>query len=762
MQQPQLHPLPMQSSSQSLQPPSTLHVQSSHATSTELAHTPETVLSMRGAEQLSKVPPLTITATSRDVSISSAGSRADDSPSSISRSANSSGVSSQPPSPAHRPLHVDPVPLPIALPAISASANGASSLASTVASATASPLPPLSTTRDRLLFVWRILDAYVIYIRPLLFPLIAWCLGALHFNLLFPLLLSIAWFYAAKNGHLMPRPPPSAAQVQAALDKKAAEELLSPTSPSDATAAPSGADPPVPLSFQLADRNVDEGVGSASMLGLPAMLSGLTVQYPVWVFHPDVQRVKWMNDMLDHLWPYAKAAVKAEAERLAAPYLAQLQPYVVLAELDLGPDAPFVGGIKTFDTKSEDTVMLDVDVCLSIEPRIRIEGRWKGLVFPVSIIAVTATMTARVTLTELVGKFPCFRRLGVSLSKTPQIQTVVDVLGINIFDIPIIGSWGQHLVENVAMNLFGWPKELSIPIMVETAEEAAKRNRLEPKGLLHVFLMSANNLRNVDVSLLGKSDPYCRVRVGKQEQRSNVISDNLSPTWHQDFEFICYEPQKDVLTIEVFDQDRVNVPNPLNSKRLGDVEFPIASLVQDPFQDVTLPLQNTTKGNIRFQVEWRPFRLKQGGHRPHQHHHSTRATSEESSGSDSVLFVSSLRAMDLPVDTCQLKLTLSNTKKKTQLIPVQGRTFEFLDAFSFPVHNPDVDLLTVQVRYADHLGKLTGFATRTATLGMAKLNTKAAKLAEFTVDMREVARTGQLQDDFLIPLPPGMKVPRQA
>ena len=738
-------------------PTSQLHAPSSHATTSELAHTPETVLSMSGAEQLSKVPPLLISA-SRDSLSSAPRSRADDSPSSTSRSRVSNTSHSQPPSPVMHPLHVDAA-APSAQPATFASSHNASSLPTTLSASPPSSLPPLSTNRDRLLFVWRILDAYIIFIRPLVFPLLAWCIGALNLSLLFPVLLALAWYYAAKNGHVFPRPPPSAQQLQAVLDKKAAEELLNPSSPSDAVDAAASAAPVEssgPVSFQLDDRNIESGVGSATMLGLPAMLSGLTVQYPVWVFYPDVQRVKWMNDMLDHLWPYAKAAVKAEAERLAAPYLAQLSPYVVLAELDLGPDAPFVGGIKTFDTKSSDSVMMDVDLCISIEPRIRVEARYKGLVLPVSVIAVTATLTARVTLAELVGKFPCFRRLSVALSEKPQIQTVVDVLGVNVFDIPIVGSWAQHLIESVAMNLFGWPKELSIPIMVETAEEAAKRSRLEPKGLLHVFLMSANQLRNVDVGLLGKSDPYCRLRVAKQEQRSAVINDNLSPVWSQDFEFIVYEPEKEVLQIEVLDQDRVNVPNPLNSKRLGDVDFPIASLIASPFQDVTLPLNNTTKGNIRFQVEWRPFKPSKGGGSK-RHHSSSKAASDGDGGSDSVLFVSSLRAVDLPVDTCQLKMMLSNTKKKTTLIPVQGRSFEWLEGFSFPVRNADVDLLTVQLRYADHLGKLTGFATRTATLGMAKVNTKPSTLAELTIDMREVARTGHLQDDFTVPLPPGMK-----
>ena len=461
--------------------------------------------------------------------------------------------------------------------------------------------------------------------------------------------------------------------------------------------------------------------------------------------------------MLEKLWPHAKAAARGEIDKVIKPYLDKAQGYIVIAALDFGSDAPFVGGIKVYDTKSEDQIMMDVDVRLAIEPTIRIEARCKQFCFPVSVSSVSVAMTARVTLSGMVGKFPCFRRLGVSLADTPTIWTTVNVLGISVFDVPIFGSWIQRTVEHIALQLFGWPKELSIPILVETAEEVAARNALEPKGLLHVYLMSATNLRSADVGISalgvgGKSDPYCTLTVGDQTQKSAILSNNCNPTWNADFEFIVYQPLKETLSIHVFDSDVVKVPNPLNNKRLGDIDFPVASLLDNPFQDVTLPLQHTTKGNIRFQCEWRPFAAKQR----HHHHHSGESASENTA-SDSVLFISSLRAYDLPIDNCYLRCTVGSKTKKTEIAQLRGREMEWDDRFSFQVYNADVEQVTIELKYDANLSKLTGFATKHVTLGMKEMKTKSSLLATVEIDVREVARTGQLSDDFVVPLPPNMK-----
>ena len=156
-------------------------------------------------------------------------------------------------------------------------------------SAFAAALPSISSPRDAAMLVWRVLDMYVLYWRPLVFPLLAWLVGRLGFSLFFAIVLTFVWYYLVKNSHLLPRPPPSTQQIQAEADRLAAVALQSPSTPS-----PYGAPSPSRvMSFQVDDPHSAHGYGATGLLSLPAMLSGLTVKYPDWVFYPDVERTKW-------------------------------------------------------------------------------------------------------------------------------------------------------------------------------------------------------------------------------------------------------------------------------------------------------------------------------------------------------------------------------------------------------------------------------------------------------------------------------------
>ena len=152
------------------------------------------------------------------------------------------------------------------------------------ASAFAAILPDIHSPHDAFLFVWRLADTYVMYWRPLLVPLIAWLIGRFGLSIVFAVALTFVWYYAVKNGHLLPRPPPSAEQVKAEADRLAAVALLSPTTPSPTTTS---------SPFQVADANPGQGYGPTGMASLATMLTGLTVKYPDWVFYPDVERTKW-------------------------------------------------------------------------------------------------------------------------------------------------------------------------------------------------------------------------------------------------------------------------------------------------------------------------------------------------------------------------------------------------------------------------------------------------------------------------------------
>ena len=54
---------------------------------------------------------------------------------------------------------------------------------------------------------------------------------------------------------------------------------------------------------------------------------------------------------------------------------------------------------------------------------------------------------------------------------------------------------------------------------------------------------------------LGKSDPYVKVRYGKEEFRSQTISNNLNPKWNYVCSFDITEPKDDYIHINCYDDD---------------------------------------------------------------------------------------------------------------------------------------------------------------------------------------------------------------
>lgn len=89
-------------------------------------------------------------------------------------------------------------------------------------------------------------------------------------------------------------------------------------------------------------------------------------------------------------------------------------------------------------------------------------------------------------------------------------------------------------------------------------ESQPKPDSASKAPLLHVRILSANGLRNMDIgSFFGnKSDPYVVVRLGKEHRQTPVIDNNLDPVWTdgRDFTF-DFNAAPNLLELEVFNSN---------------------------------------------------------------------------------------------------------------------------------------------------------------------------------------------------------------
>merc|ERR1712151_451461 len=78
-------------------------------------------------------------------------------------------------------------------------------------------------------------------------------------------------------------------------------------------------------------------------------------------------------------------------------------------------------------------------------------------------------------------------------------------------------------------------------------------------GTLIVKVIAAYDLKNQEGMLLGamgnKSDPYCVVRVGDREAKTEVINSNLNPVWDAPEMEFGILPGDETVEFEVMDSD---------------------------------------------------------------------------------------------------------------------------------------------------------------------------------------------------------------
>jgi hypothetical protein len=102
-------------------------------------------------------------------------------------------------------------------------------------------------------------------------------------------------------------------------------------------------------------------------------------------------------------------------------------------------------------------------------------------------------------------------------------------------------------------------------------------------GVLHVHVIQAKSLPPMD--LLGKSDPYCRLKLADQEYKTHTIKRDLNPHWDQQFEFFVTD-NRQVLELAVWDWDRF-----LSDDFIGKITIRVSELQDGVVVDKWFKLQ---------------------------------------------------------------------------------------------------------------------------------------------------------------------------
>jgi len=100
-------------------------------------------------------------------------------------------------------------------------------------------------------------------------------------------------------------------------------------------------------------------------------------------------------------------------------------------------------------------------------------------------------------------------------------------------------------------------------------------------GQLILEVVAGRSLPVKDVT--GSSDPYCKIKVGEQESKTNIMEKNLDPVWNEEFYFKV-SPQLAYFSIKMFDWDMIGKDDPMGMIRISFSELADECLHDDWWQ----------------------------------------------------------------------------------------------------------------------------------------------------------------------------------
>ncbi|KAF7097811.1 hypothetical protein CFC21_099598 [Triticum aestivum] len=342
-------------------------------------------------------------------------------------------------------------------------------------------------------------------------------------------------------------------------------------------------------------------------------LQTMVQDIPLWVKYPDYERIDWMNKFICDMWPFLDKAICKIIRGVAKPICDQyVGKYgiesIEFGNLTLGALPPTLQGIKVYEMREKELVIEPVIRWASIA-NVTVDVKVHSFKLSAQLLDLHVMLTPRVTLKPLVPSFPCFASLCVSLMEKPHVDFGLKLLGGDVMAIPGLYRFIQEQISKQIAIMYHWPKVIEVPIL-DGASGATKK----PVGVLNVKVIRAMNLPKMD--LLGKSDPYVKLRLSGERlpsKKTSVKMSNLNPEWNEHFRLVVKDPETQVLELQMFDWEKVKMHD-----KMGVQVIPLRLLTPYESKLFTLDLlrsmnpndqQNKkNRGKLVVELTFDPFR----------------------------------------------------------------------------------------------------------------------------------------------------------
>uniref|UniRef100_A0A8C7YRP1 Extended synaptotagmin-like protein 1a n=1 Tax=Oryzias sinensis TaxID=183150 RepID=A0A8C7YRP1_9TELE len=436
---------------------------------------------------------------------------------------------------------------------------------------------------------------------------------------------------------------------------------------------------------------------------------------PPWVNFPDVEKVEWVNKILQQAWPFIgqyleKLLVEtiAPAIRTSSIHLQTLS----FTKVNIGDKALKVVGVKAHTEHDKKQVMLDLYLSYAGDVEINVEI--KKYFCKAGVKGVQLYGKLRVILEPLIGDVPLVGAITMFFIRRPKLD--INWTGLtNLLDIPGLNSMSDTMIMDAIASHLVLPNRLTIPL-VANLHVAQLRSPL-PRGVVRIHLLEAEDLTAKDTVIKGlidgKSDPYAVIRVGTQIFTSHHVDSNLNPQWREMYEVIVHEVPGQELEVEVFDKD------PDQDDFLGRLEKILQKCLLYCISVFPPPqwfnLKDVPSGSIHLRLEW--LSLLSSADRLSEviqkNQNLTTKTSDPPSAAILAIYLD--QGFELPMrkgskfPSPMAQISIQDTTKESKTC-YGSNSPVWEEAFTFFIQDPHKQDIDIQVKDDDHsvpLGSLT-------------------------------------------------------
>ncbi|TMS19121.1 Extended synaptotagmin-1 [Larimichthys crocea] len=432
---------------------------------------------------------------------------------------------------------------------------------------------------------------------------------------------------------------------------------------------------------------------------------------PAWVNFPDVEKVEWLNKVLQQVWPFVGQYLEKLLVETIAPSIRASSTHLQtlsFTKVDMGDKAMKVVGIKAHTENDKGQVLLDLYISYVGNVEINVEVKRYFCKAGVKGIQLHGMM--RVILEPLIGDVPIVGAVTMFFIKRPKLD--INWTGLtNLLDIPGLNIMSDSMIMDAIASFLVLPNRLVVPL-VQGLHVAQLRSPL-PRGVVRIHLLEAQNLvagdNYVKGVMAGLSDPYAILRVGPQTFTSKHIDNTHSPKWEEMYEVIVHEVPGQELEVEVYDKD------PDQDDFLGRTKLDLGIVKKSIVVDDWFTLKDTPSGRVHFRLEWLSLlastdQLEQTLKRNES---VTSKAGDPPSSAILVVYLDKAEALPMkkgnkePNPMVQLSVQDITRESKTCYTTVNP---EWEEAFTFFIQDPRKQDIDIQVKDADRvqtLGSLT-------------------------------------------------------